>query len=185
MSVTFVGNAGIQLSNKDTSAVSAHANFGTLFDDGGGYTIANHNSGLGTTVDFARTFSTPKNITVNTSDNSWTHAYTGYYAFHMSYRQQSGGDIWTWYAIMKDSQTNAVGTTARMGSEDSHQESFHLIYKVDSTSSNYRIQGWSQSGTTRAITGTNANFPSGWTSSVTSIGIGKVLDIIIYRVGGL
>jgi hypothetical protein len=189
MTVSFTGNQGVSLLNGDENSISAHANFGQLMSDGGNYAIGTHNGGYGTTVDFSTVFSTPKNITVSTASNNWTHAFTGYYAMHFGYRQQSGGDAWVIYAVTKDGNQNAVGTTARMGSEDGKNESFHMIYKVDSTTSNYRLQGYCYDGVTRNITTTDASYPAGWTSSVTNIGsgnpTGKVLDIIIYRIGGL
>jgi len=185
--------SGTQIVLPDNSILngSAYANFGTLFDDALQITISSAASG-GTTMPIYRTFSAPKNITVNTSSSggTWIHGLTGIYAFHMSYRQASGSDIWTQYAVTKDGTSDVVGVTARMGSEDNHTEDFHIIYRVDSTTSNYRLQGWCQPSTTRTagFIGSPSGNPA-WTSSTTTITngtwIGRTVDIWIFRIASL
>jgi len=185
-----ISGSSITLPDSTVLNGAAYANFGTLFDDALQITISSTASD-GTTMPIYRTFSTPKNITVTTSASggTWTHALTGMYALHMSYRQASGGDIWTQYAVTKDGTNNVVGVTARMGSEDNHTEDFHIIYRVDSASSNYRIQGWTQSATrTAGHIGAPSGNP-GWTSTTTTLGlgtwIGRTVDIWIFRIASL
>ena len=182
--------SGSQITLPDSTVLNgaAYANFGTLFDDATQITVSSTASD-GATMPIYRTFSTPKNITVTTSSGggTWTHALTGIYALHMSYRQASGGDIWTQYAVTKDGTNNVVGITARMGSEDSHTEDFHLIYRVDSTSSNYRIQGWGGGARTAGVSTSPSGNP-GWTSTTTTLGstyIGRNVDIWIFRISSL
>ena len=128
-------------------------------------------------------------MSVDTNNNYWTHDETGIYILHMMYRQLGGGDIWTMYGVAKNGTTDIVGVTARMGSEDHHSESFHLLYKVDDTTANYRMQGWCHGGT-RTISGSAASlYPSGWTYSWSDGAVGtfhgKSLDIMVYKVSGL
>jgi len=185
--------SGSQITLPDNSILngSAYANFGTLFDDALTITVSSSATD-GTTMPIYRVFGVSKNISVttNTSGGTWTHALTGIYALHMSYRQASGGDIWTTYAVTKDGTTNAVGTTARMGSEDNHTEDFHLIYRVDSTQSIYRLQGWTQTGTrTAGHIGAPTGNP-GWTMSPTTdltLGTykGRIVDIWVFRIASL
>lgn len=185
--------SGSQITLPDSSVLngSAYANFGTLFDDALQITVSSTATD-GVTMPIYRVFSTPKNISVttNTSGGTWAHTLTGMYALHMSYRQASGGDIWTQYAVTKDGTTNAVGVTARMGSEDNHTEDFHLIYRVDSTASTYRLQGWTQTGTrTAGHIGAPSGNP-GWTMSPTTdltLGTwkGRTVDIWLFRIASL
>ena len=184
--------SGTQITLPDSTILNgaAYANFGTLFDDALQITIASTASD-GVTMPIYRTFSAPKNITVTTSSSggTWTHALTGMYALHMSYRQASGDDIWTQYAVTKDGTNNVVGVTARMGSENSHTEDFHLIYRVDSTSSNYRIQGWATGSRTAGVVGSPSGNP-GWTSTDTAITTGaswkgRTVDIWLFRICSL
>ena len=165
-----------------------YANFGALNSDSDNFTVSDTTSD-GITVPIYRQFSTPNKITIDTSNNYWTHDETGIYALHMQYRQLAGGDIWTMYGIAKNGQTDIVGVTARMGSEDSHTESFHLLYKVDSTTANYRLQGWTQAGP-RTVSGTDTStYPSAWTYSWSDGAVGthhgKSLDIMVYKVSDI
>lgn len=184
--------SGSQITLPDSTILNgaAYANFGILFDDALQITIASTASD-GVTMPIYRTFSAPKNITVTTSSSggTWTHALTGMYALHMSYRQASGGDIWTQYAVTKDGTNNVVGITARMGSEDHHTEDFHIIYKVDSTTSNYRIQGWATASRTAGVGNSPSGNP-GWTSTDTTITTGaswkgRTVDIWLFRICSL
>lgn len=180
----------IDASGKVTiDAVSTpYANFGALMSDSDNFTVSDTTSD-GITVPIYRQFSTPNKMTIDTSNNYWTHDETGIYMLHMQYRQLAGGDIWTMYGIAKNGQTDIVGVTARMGSENSHTESFHLLYKVDDTTANYRMQGWCQAGT-RTISGSDsASYPSAWAYSWSAGAVGtyhgKSLDIMVYKVSGL
>ncbi len=165
-----------------------YANFGALMADSDNFTVSDTTSD-GITVPIYRQFSTPNKMTINTSNNYWTHDETGIYALHMQYRQLAGADIWTMYGIAKNGQTDIVGVTARMGSENSHTESFHLLYKVDDTTANYRMQGWTQAGTRTISGGDPATYPSAWTYSWSDGAVGtyhgKSLDIMVYKVSGL
>jgi len=169
---------------------SAYANFGTLFDDNINMPISDTSSN-GITMPIYRNFSDPKNINVTVATNGgyWSHVYTGIYVMHIMYRQASGGDIWTQYAVTKNGSNDVVGVTARMGSEDAHTESFHIMYRVDSTSANYRLQGWCQSGTRYAGNSGGYSGNPGWTSTTTKItngtAVGRTVDIFIYRVSDL
>jgi len=189
MSITISGS---QITLPDNSLLngSAYSNFGTLFDDSLQITIASTATD-GVTMPIYRVFGISKNITVTTNSGggTWTHALTGIYALHLIYRQASGGDIWTQYAVTKDGTSNAVGVTARMGSEDSHTEDFHIIYKVDSTTLNYRLQGWASGTRTAGIAGSPSGNP-GWTMSPTTdltLGTykGRAIDIWIFRIASL
>jgi len=185
MSATITG-AGGKINIPSNSV--PYANFGSLMSEADNFTIANTASS-GITIPIYRQFSTPNKMTIDTTNNYWTHDETGIYILHMMYRQLSGGDIWTMYGVAKNGTTDIVGVTARMGSEDGHTESFHLLYKVDDTTANYRIQGWVHSGT-RTISGSAASlYPSGWTYSWSDGAVGtnhgKSLDLIVYKVSGL
>lgn len=166
--------------------VSAYANFGALADDSTNITIST-TATYGVTIPIFRAFSSPKNITVDVSNNRWSHASTGVYALHMMYRQNGGGDVWAQYAVTKDGSSNSVGYTARVGSTDSEERSFHLIYRVDSTSSTYQLQGWCHSGT-RTAGGTptgNPGWTDAWGVNTTGTNEGRTIDIFVYKVGDL
>lgn len=190
MTTIISGSTGITLPNSQIVDAFAYANFGALFDDSYNFTIADTTT-YGKQMPIYRTFSTPKNITVNVSPTggSWEHGFTGYYVLHMMYRQASGGDLWTHYAITKDGAQNVVGITARMGSEDAHTESFHIIYKVDSTTSTYQMQGWvNATGRNAGVTSAPSGNP-GWVGLDTQISlgtwVGRTVDIFVYRISGL
>jgi hypothetical protein len=184
MSATITGAGGkINIPNNSVP----YANFGSLMAEADNFTIADTTSD-GITIPIYRQFSTPNKMTIDTTNNYWTHDETGIYILHMMYRQLTGGDIWTMYGVAKNGTTDIVGVTARMGSENAHTESFHLLYKVDDTTANYRIQGWCHSGT-RTISGTPSGYPSGWTYSWSDGAVGtthgKSLDLMVYKVSGL
>lgn len=167
----------------------AYANFGHYFSDDQSPQIATN--ATNTTFPIARVFnSLTKNITVDVSNNRWTHAQKGMYMCHIAYRQTSGGDIWTFYGVTKDGNTDCVGYTARMGSEDNHTESFHFLYQVDSTTSTYQIQTWANGNREAGYSGGNPHTTHGspsWTGffdGATQQG-GKCIDIMVYRIGDL
>lgn len=185
MSATITGAGGkINIPNNSVP----YANFGSLMAEADNFTIADATSD-GITIPIYRQFSTPNKMTIDTTNNYWTHDETGIYMLHMQYRQLAGGDIWTMYGVAKNGTTDIVGVTARMGSENGHTESFHFLYKVDDTTANYRIQGWTYNAT-RTISGSFASgYPSDWTYSWSDGAVGtnhgKSLDIMVYKVSGL
>ena len=191
MPVTINGTSGITVPNSQTvNSARAYANFGSIFNDANPVTIGSTSS-TGTHVPIYRTFFTPKNITVTTSASggTWTHAYTGYYVLHMSYRQQAGGDQWTMYAVTRAGTTNVVGTSNRSGSDNSGCQSYHVYYRVDSTTDNYRLMGWVENGVNKTAgnSGGSSDNPL-FVSNTVGIGgamYGRNLDIFVYRVGDL
>ena len=166
----------------------AYANFGHYYSDDLNPQIAQN--GVNFTFPIARVFNNlTKNITVDVTNNRWTHAQKGMYMCHMAYRQHSGGDLWTFYGVTKGGNTDCVGYTARMGSEDHHTESFHFLYQVDSTTSTYQIQTWSNGNREAGYSGnphTTHGSPAwtGFFNGATQQG-GKCIDIMIYRIGDL
>ena len=171
----------------DANINPVYANFGCLFDDALNVTIAS-SSGDGTTVPIYRDFMS-NGISVDTTNNYWTHSETGVYALHFTYRQSAGGDIWTLYGVAKDGTNSMVGMSSRTGSEDNHLETVHITYKVTSTTSNYRLQGWCHTSSRTA--GLASGSPTGnptWTADtdggIISSGtwVGRTYDIFLYKV---
>ena len=142
----------------------------------------------GTHVAFSHVKS-EQGITGDTSDNDWTHATTGYYLLKIRYRQGSGSDVWSVFGVTKAGASDCVGISARTGSEDSHNEAYDVLYRVDSTSATYQLMGWCGSGTKDVIDPTEQGKPN-WTNYDTLVGItnnegGLMLDIIISKIGDL
>ena len=142
----------------------------------------------GTHVAFSHVKS-EQGITGDTSDNDWTHATTGYYLLKIRYRQGSGSDVWSVFGVTKAGASDCVGISARTGSEDSHNEAYDVLYRVDSTSATYQLQGWCGSGTKDVIDPTEQGKPN-WTNYDTLVGItnnegGVMLDMIISKIGDL
>jgi len=131
-----------------------------------------------------------KNITVSTTNNNWTHAKTGYYNLFLRYRQNSGGDVWTVYGILKGGNSGTcVGASTRTGSEDSINEGYSIFYKVDSTTATYQVNGWNHSGT-KIVDGDFNSGKPGWSGyddviGTTGANAGIAVDYIITRVGDL
>ena len=128
-------------------------------------------------------------ITGDTSDNDWTHATTGYYQLQIRYRQGSGSDVWSVFGVTKDGASDCVGISARTGSENSHNEAYDVLYKVDSTTATYQLQGWCGSSTKDVIDPEEQGKPN-WTNYDTLVGItdtngGVMLDMIISKIGDL
>ncbi len=85
-------------------------------------------------------------ITVNPTTNTWTHALPGTYVVSVSYRQNSGGDLWTVLAVTKNGNSNAVGVSPRTASIDARLNmDYRVVYTVDSTTATYQLQHWSTS----------------------------------------
>mgnify|MGYP003117988091 FL=1 len=128
-------------------------------------------------------------ITGDTTDNDWTHATTGYYQLQIRYRQHSGGDVWSIFGVTKDGNSDCVGISARTGSENSHNEAYDVLYKVDSTSATYQLMGWC-GNTTKDVTDPDAQGKPTWTNYDTLVGYtgtngGVMLDMIINKIGDL
>ena len=142
----------------------------------------------GTHVAFSHVKS-EQGITGDTSDNDWTHATTGYYLLKIRYRQGSGSDVWSVFGVTKAGASDCVGISARTGSENSHNEAYDVLYRVDSTSATYQLMGWCGSGTKDVIDPTEQGKPN-WTNYDTLVGItnnegGVMLDMIISKIGDL
>ena len=145
-------------------------------------------SGTGQQVPFTH-ITLQKNITGDVSNNRWTHSQTGIYCIVIRYRQNNGGDVWSMFGVTKDGSSNCVGSSARTGSEDGHNEAYNVMYTVDSTSSTYQIQGWSGAAGKQAKPGDGQGKPS-WTNYDTLVGYtgsnnGIIVDFNIFKVGDL
>jgi hypothetical protein len=128
------------------------------------------------------------NVTPDPSTSTWTHAYTGVYKAEISFRQASGGDVWTVLAITKNGQVDAVGISVRTGSTNNFFDQREIVYTVDSTTATYQVQHWVQA-TGKTTTSDFAGKP-GWTNYDTLTGsttgdTGRMVDYVIYRLGDL
>ena len=126
-------------------------------------------------------------ITVSTSNNNWTHSTTGKYVLTIRYRQNSGGDVWTCWGITKGGNSDAVGVSARTGSENAHNEAYDIFYTVDSTSATYQVQGWCGSST-KTVKNPDAQGKPAWSNYDTLCGesnstSGRQMDVIIQKIG--
>eukprot|EP00047_Mylnosiga_fluctuans_P020820 m.96720 g.96720 ORF g.96720 m.96720 type:complete len:879 (+) comp8642_c0_seq2:26-2662(+) len=128
-------------------------------------------------------------ITVSPSTGNWRHAVVGIYVLTVSYRQNSGSDIWTVFAVTKDGPSQAVGVSARTGSADTSVTVARVVYAVDSTTSTYQLQQWA-AGTKTVCGGTGcfSGGPPGWTNYGTLSGgfagdTGRMIDITVVRLG--
>ena len=129
-----------------------------------------------------------QNITLNPgiSTSTWTHTFTGTYRISVAYRQATGGDIWTVFAVTKGGDTVATGISARVASADSRFDNHFVIYTVDSTSATYQLQQWTAS-TTKSVTSDFSGKPT-WTNYDTLVGgttgdNGRMVDYFIERLG--
>ena len=130
-----------------------------------------------------------KNITLDTGNSRWTHATTGIYFIILRYRQHSGGDVWSVFGVTKGGDSDCVGTSARTGSENSHNEAYNIIYTVDSTSATYQLQGWS-GNTTKTVIRPDAQGKPGWSNYDNLVGYtegnnGVMIDYNIFKIGDL
>jgi len=149
----------------------------------GGTTVAS--TGAGTKCAINRV-NYSKFITVSTTDNNWTHDYTGYYKLNIRFRQEAGGDVWTLFGVLKDN-TTCVGVSGRTGTANSGNRSYELIYKVDSTTADYQLNGWCHSGSLTLASTFTGGKPS-WTGYDDLVGNtdssnGFATNIIVERVG--
>lgn len=129
-----------------TPTFGANAQFGTLFSDVALVQLTDTTTD-GIQVAFSRTFSTPVNITVDTVNDTWTHAIAGWYRLTLTFRHGSGGDVWRMFAVTKNGNTNVVGASVRAAVGGSAVWQISFLYLVDSTTANYRLMGWSQGDT--------------------------------------
>lgn len=165
----------------------AFANFYYSVNDAAGNIEIANSSTYGATMAF-NVCPIQKNIIGNTGNFTWTHSLTGYYLMTVSYRQGSGADIWTVLAICKNGPANAVGVSARTGSEDSHNENYSIIYPVDDTAATYQLQHWVHT-TTKTVSSDFASTP-GWNGYAGLINnrtgdTGRMVDYVIRRLGDL
>lgn len=116
-------------------------------------------------------------ITLNTSTYLWTHSQIGYYKITLSYRQDSGGDVWIQYAVKDATAGTVTGTSVRCGSQNSgHPAVYSFVYQVTSTSNSYGIYGWAN-GTVTARHSNYDGVASAWSSTT-----GDGIKVLIERV---
>jgi hypothetical protein len=170
-----------------TSLKQAYANFYYSVNDAAGTLTIASTATYGQHMIFNKT-GPFLNITPDTTTSTWTHAYTGVYKAEVSFRQASGGDVWTVLAITKNGQIDAVGVSVRTGSTNNFFDQREIVYTVDSTTATYQVQHWVQS-TGKTVTSDFAGNP-GWANYSTLVGnttgdIGRMVDYVIYRLGDL
>lgn len=148
--------------------------------------LAYAGNGTGSDITVAATNSTTKvpftravyanGVSVDTVNYTWTHSQTGLYQVTLTYRQNSGGDVWVQYAMYKNSPSALVGTSMRCGSANSsHPATWPFTYYVDSTTASYTMYGWSAGTVTvlQNFSGVSSSW-SGTTSDIIKIIITKV-----------
>ena len=191
MAITLSGSNGVTTPSGYVVNKSggAYASFGAAMNDTTNIHIM-QNVANGRQVPISREFSPSRGINVSTSGNTWTHNFTGHYHVSISFRQNSGGDIWNQFAVTKDGSNNAAGVSARMGSNNSGAMLISFTYQVDSTSSNYQLRGWSL-GDTYAGGGPTGN-PKwvgdprvGLYTGHGGSSVGWCYNIIVFRIGDL
>lgn len=131
---------------------------------------------------------TQLNISGDTATSRWTHAYTGVYRATISYRQHTGGDVWTVLAITKNGEVDAVGVSVRTGSTNNFFDHREIIYPVDSTTAFYQVQHWVQS-TGKTVFSDFTGKP-GWANYDALVGNtngdnGRMVEYFIHRIGDL
>jgi hypothetical protein len=107
---------------------------------------------------------------------TWTHSQTGLYKVTLTYRQNSGGDVWIQYAMYKNTPSALVGTSMRCGAANSSQPAvWDFTYYVDSTTSSYTLYGWSAGTITvmQNFSGVSSAW-SGTTSDIIKIIVNKI-----------
>ena len=173
-----------------TAKIATNANYACAHyiyrESGSGITMSTSGNGTQCPISDVKQ---QKNITLDTGNSRWTHATTGIYFIILRYRQATGGDIWSVFGVTKSGDSNCVGTSARTGSEDSHNEAYNIIYTVDSTSATYQLQGWS-GVTTKTVIAPTAQGKPGWSNYDTLVGYtdangGVMMDYNIFKIGDL
>eukprot|EP00048_Salpingoeca_helianthica_P022461 m.18390 g.18390 ORF g.18390 m.18390 type:complete len:909 (+) comp7351_c0_seq2:2-2728(+) len=144
-------------------------------------------SAFGFNMGFNRVFAN-RFIQPSSSTGTWTHTMTGTYVLSLAYRQNAGADVWTVFAVTKDGPSQAVGVSARTGSENSRVTNARIVYTVDSTVATYQVQQWT-AGTKNACGGTSCfvSAPT-WTNFAAISGGyatdgGRLVDYTIFRLG--
>ena len=172
-----------------TSLKQSYANMYYSVNNAAGSLTISDSSTYGVTMAFNK-LNVQKNITVNVANNTWTHAYTGIYQISCSYRQDTGGDLWTVLAVTKGGTSNAVGVSARTGSANSSNVwTYFITYSVDSTTATYQLQHWSATAS-KTVSSSFTGGPPGWTNYSTLVGgttgdNGRMVDYTIMRLGDL
>lgn len=175
------------LTNKEAFANFHYSSNVSVVEGGGATVTIANNATYGAQMPFNSIW-VSKNITGNAISNTWTHSLTGHYVLTVTFRQNSGGDLWSVLAVTKNGPNTAVGISARCGSGDSRETNYTLMYKVDDTSSFYQLRQWTQ---VSSKTVSNGFFGTpGWTNSdqLNNYGngfLGRMVDIIIRRIGDL
>jgi hypothetical protein len=167
---------------------SAYALMYYSLNSGSGTFNVGDNSSYGVTIPF-NAVQAQKNISASAGSNYWTHSYTGYYAVEVNYRQNSGGDIWTMFAVTKNGTSTAVGLSARTGSGDSRFDTWIIPYTVDDTGANYRVQQWCEG--TKTVTASYSGSDPSWgnyntlLNNTTGSGRGRAVNLFVWRLGDL
>jgi hypothetical protein len=122
-------------------------------------------------------------ITLNSANSEWTHSETGYYKITWTYRQDSGSDYWTQYAVLKNSnKTSPVGVSLRCGSvNSSHPATYPFMYYVDDTSAQYQLWGWSAGTIAVYVTSGFGGTTSAWSVYGGTGGTSDVHKMIIEK----
>ena len=180
-----IANSAVATAKIATNATYACARY-IYRESGGGTTISS--TGMGTQCPISDVIQ-QKNITLDTGNSRWTHATTGIYFLIVRYRQDTGGDVWSVFGVTKGGNSACVGTSARTGSENSHNEAYNIIYTVDSTSATYQLQGWSGAANKTVKRPDGQGKPS-WSNYDTLVGYseannGVMLDYNIFKIGDL
>jgi hypothetical protein len=182
---TLTNLAGSATVTVDDLRKIAFANMYYSVNDAAGNLTISSTGGTGAKVLFNRA-GPSQNIQLNTGTATWTHSFTGTYRLQVAYRQNTGGDIWTVFAVTKDGDTVATGISARVGSGDSRFDQHFVIYTVDSTTATYQLQQW----TTSAAKTVNSDFTGKptWTNYDTLCGgttgdNGRMVDMFVERLG--
>jgi hypothetical protein len=130
------GGAGTSTSNS-----TAFAN-AFLVPTASSTVISDSNNGLGVLVPFNRAGPSQR-IQLNTTQSTWTHSLPGTYQLSVAFRQNTGNDVWTMLAVTKNGNSDAVGVSSRVSSENSGIFENRVAYVVDSTTASYQLQQWS------------------------------------------
>ena len=167
------GTSSATIANMATLLNKPYAELAWAANGGAALTVAANNST--TKVPFSRSVYINQ-ISADTVNYTWTHSQTGYYLLHLSYRQESGADIWTQYAVQKNSPLTIAGTSVRSGSANGgNPANWHLSYYVDSTTANYSLYGWANG--TLTVRQTLDSTSSAWSAQTSDI-----IKIIIEKI---
>jgi hypothetical protein len=139
---------------------------------GGDITVAANNSS--TKVPFTRVVYN-NGIVGDIANSQWTHTQAGVYKLLLTYRQNSGTDIWVQYAVRNNTSSGYVGTSVRCGSvNSSHPSVWEFTYNVDALGATYSLMGWANG--TITVLQNFSGVSSAWSGTTSDI-----VKIIIYR----